>query len=80
MGFCRSIKANVRAALRLSPHKRWALWQAWLYLLVCDLGLRALPFGRVRSWAASAAMSAPPHPKGKVWPTIEEWQRLVGIA
>jgi len=53
MGWCSLLKRRWQTVRHLSWWDGWILLQAWVGLLVVDLGLRLLPFGRVKDWLAS---------------------------
>ena len=74
------LQNKIRAAFKLSPSDWLLLIQAWLLLLVVDLGLRALPFTRLQAWAAGrAGDNAAPSPVGAL-ATIPQAHRMVDIA
>lgn len=80
MDCCRLMKRKLDAALTLSVHDWWVLTQAWVLLLVYDLGLRLLPFCRVQKVAGLAMSRGGEQSDSQVRKVIARTERLVGIA
>lgn len=53
------LKRKFKAASKLSPADWGLLMRAWFWLLIFDLGLRALPFTRMQQMATGALQERP---------------------
>ncbi|MBM3131082.1 MAG: lasso peptide biosynthesis B2 protein [Chloroflexi bacterium] len=68
---------KLQTARALSLGDWLTLAQAWLLLLIADLGLRVLPFPRVQAFATP---DLPREPRAVTPPPIQRLHRLVDIA
>jgi hypothetical protein len=80
MAFYKSVIRKLRTARTFSWHDRRILFQAWVLLLVVDLGLRLLPFRRVQGFLAPRRKDAEPVQASDESATIRHFQKLVEIA
>lgn len=80
MGFCGLMKRKLDTALTLSAHDWWVLTQAWVLLLLFDLGLRLLPFHQVQKVAVLAMKREGEQRGSQVRTAIGKTGRLVSIA
>ena len=80
MNSCKWMRHRLGTALTFSWHEWWILWQAWVLLLVVDLGLRVLPFRQVQKFVALARRDARDLQADEASVAIRCQQRLVSIA
>ena len=74
------LKDKIDAARRLSPSEWQLLAQAWILLLPVDLGLRVMPFPRLRAWASRVAPGSNGLTRAEVEAIIRQTSRMVQIA
>jgi hypothetical protein len=74
------LKDKIDTARKLSRADWLMLVQAWWLLLAVDLGLRALPFPRLQTWAARTARRGESSAPARTEATIQRARRMVRIA
>ena len=80
MDSCSLMSSRLQAAQSFSRRDWWILWQAWVMLLATDLGLRVLPFRRIRRYVATTPRDTPTVVDGEVLATVQRVRRLMDIA
>ena len=71
---------RIKAASRFSLSDWNAFIGVWIQLLVADIGLRTLPFARVRNWAANGADENVVLSPKEIQDLICRYHRMVMIA
>ena len=74
------MRRKLRAARRFTRRDWWLFFQAWVLLLVFDLGLQVLPFRRIRELVARGRKGAGQLEADQAAATIRYLQWLVGVA
>ena len=80
MDYCKLMRRKLRTALTFSWHDWWILSQAWVLLLVVDLGLRVQPFRRVQELLALGRKGTGDLQADGASATIQRLGWLVGVA
>ena len=80
MNSYRLMVRRLRSVLSLSWRDRWDLAQAWILLVLLDLGLRLAPFRQVQRLALSSKRVRRELAEGDAAVTIGRLQRLVDAA
>ena len=74
------LKNKIHAASNLTPNDWWMLFQAWVLLILFDLGLRMLPFTYVQNFAAGSRQIQKPPPSPSAEVEIQRTWRIMRIA
>jgi hypothetical protein len=74
------MRLKLRTALTFSLRDWLLLAQAWILLLVVEVGLRMAPFQRVQAWAAGARRSTASLDPQQELAAIQRVQRMVDLA